>query len=74
MADRLHNLQMSRVRRQKSGSLAKETMDIYVPVSARLVFTAWKSLEDWAFRYLYPPYDHLNSQLKEYIEKDGKKY
>lgn len=47
--------------------LARETIDVYVPVAARLgVYTLKSQLEDIAFKYLYPEqYQNINEQLSD---------
>ena len=51
--------------------LARETMDIYAPVAARLgIYNLKDQLEDEAFKYLNPEeYDRLNEQLERFSEK-----
>ncbi|MFA5821245.1 MAG: RelA/SpoT family protein, partial [Candidatus Gracilibacteria bacterium] len=51
--------------------LARETMDIYAPVAARLgIYTLKDQLEDNAFKYLNPEeYGNLNEQLERFAEK-----
>lgn len=70
MADRLHNMETLSFRPvQKQKLIAKETLDVYVPISARLSIYCLKGeLEDWAFRYLYPrQYEYLKVELDEYL-------
>ncbi|MDO4436180.1 MAG: RelA/SpoT family protein [Cardiobacteriaceae bacterium] len=58
LADRLHNLQTLdafKDRPDKQKRIAKETMDIYVPIADRLgLFLFRIELEDLAFSYLFP--------------------
>lgn len=60
-ADRLHNMRSLSYKPEESRqAIAKETMDIYAPLAARLGMSQIKGeLEDLAMRYLYP---------KEYYE------
>lgn len=70
MADRLHNMETLSFRPAfKQKQVAKETLDVYVPISARLsIYHLKGELEDWAFRYLHPrTYEHLKSELDEYL-------
>lgn len=56
LADRLHNMQtLSGVSRQKSSRVARETLDIYVPLANRLgMYKLRVQLEDLCFIALYP--------------------
>jgi GTP diphosphokinase / guanosine-3',5'-bis(diphosphate) 3'-diphosphatase len=87
LADRLNNMEtISFFPVSKQKQIAKETLDIYVPISARLGIYLIKSrLEDLAFQYLYPKqYEQLSKELGEYllereqtiddIKKEVKKY
>lgn len=70
IADRLHNMEMIDyfpVSKQKQ--IARETLDIFVPISARLGMYQFKGkLEDHAFRCLYPSqYEHLKNDLDDYM-------
>ncbi len=56
IADRLHNMRtLDHLAPYKQQNIAKETMDIYVPLVHRLGMYAFKwELEDLSFKYLHP--------------------
>ncbi len=56
LADRLHNVQtLTALRPDKRRRIAKETMEIYVPIANRLGMHSFKNqLEEFAFEGLYP--------------------
>ncbi|MFH1546601.1 MAG: bifunctional (p)ppGpp synthetase/guanosine-3',5'-bis(diphosphate) 3'-pyrophosphohydrolase, partial [Patescibacteria group bacterium] len=56
LADRLHNMEtIEHVRPDKQKRIAKETLEVYAPIAARLGLYEFKSqLEDLAFRTLEP--------------------
>ncbi len=75
LADRLHNMQTIEFQSAaKQKQVARETMDIYVPISARLGIYSIKSrLEDLAFKTLYPKqYNHVKDDLDEYVQEKEK--
>jgi len=75
LADRLHNMQTIEFQSAvKQKQVARETMDIYVPISARLGIYSIKSrLEDLSFKTLYPKqYNHVRDDLDEYVQEKEK--
>lgn len=75
LADRLHNMQtieFQSVFKQKQ--VARETMDIYVPISARLgIYNMKSKLEDLSFKTLYPKqYNNIKDDLDEYVQEKEK--
>ncbi|NCG21564.1 MAG: HD domain-containing protein, partial [Rhodobacterales bacterium] len=58
LADRLHNMSTlhHHDKPEKQARIAKETMEIFVPIANRLGLSKLKcELEDYCFRYLHPP-------------------
>lgn len=75
LADRVDSMQtldFHQVLRRKR--IARETLDIYVPIASRLgIFNLKTRLEDLCFKYLYPSqYGALQRELNEYIQQRGK--
>ncbi len=68
LADRVHNMRtLDFQKAHKQARIAKETMDIYVPLANRLGLHRMKlELEDLSFRYLYPDiYAHITEWLND---------
>lgn len=75
LADRLNNMKMLEsypVGKRKA--IARETLDIYVPIASRMgIYTVKTQLEDLCFRYLYPrQYEVIKGQMFEYKIRRGK--
>ncbi|WP_448588563.1 RelA/SpoT family protein [Thermocrinis sp.] len=79
LADRLHNMRtLEHLSKEKQMKIAKETLDIYVPLANRLgVWQIKTELEDLCFMHLYPKeYEKVKefvrehkSKLEEYLRK-----
>lgn len=72
LADRLHNMQTLNYKvREKQIKIAKETLDLYVPLAERLGMNIFKrQMEDLCFKYLYPKeYEEVNNYITEYYKK-----
>jgi guanosine-3',5'-bis(diphosphate) 3'-pyrophosphohydrolase len=69
LADRLHNMKTLQFHKEnKRRAIAKETIDIYAPISARLgIYWIKNELEDMSFRYLQPD-EHKT--IEDLINKD----
>ena len=67
LADRLHNMSTlhHHGKPEKQARIAKETMEIFVPIANRLGLSNLKcELEDYCFRYLHPPeYQEITQYL-----------
>ncbi len=76
LADRLHNMRtLEYVPENKRERIAKETLEIYVPVAYRLgIRKLSRELEDVAFPYVYKEeYEKTKSLLKKKTSEDAKK-
>lgn len=74
LSDRLHNMMtLEYLPEERHKIIAKETLDIYVPISARFgIYNMKGKLEDLCFKYLYPKqYEDLRADLDEYIMSMG---
>jgi len=72
LADRLHNIQtLEYLQEEKQARLAKETLDIYVPIAERLGMSVFKrQMEDLCFKYVYPKeHEEINKFLDDYFKK-----
>lgn len=69
LADRLHNMRTLQYHNNdsKRRKIARETLDIYAPLAARLgIYWIKKELEDRSFRYLMPEeYDHIRNLVQK---------
>ncbi len=75
LADRLHNMgTLEHVREEKQLRIARETMEIYVPISDLLGIWEFKSaLEDLCFKFIYPKeYKDLKRQISRSAEHHKK--
>ncbi len=71
IADRLHNMStLDALPPQKQKRIARETMEIYVPIANRLgMGNAQRDLQELCFKYLYP---RQYKALAEKVEKEKK--
>jgi GTP pyrophosphokinase len=70
LADRLHNMRTLQYHKKenKKRKIARETMDIYASIAARLgIYWMKHELEDTSFMYLFPEEYH---QIKEMVATD----
>ncbi|MDM7202640.1 MAG: bifunctional (p)ppGpp synthetase/guanosine-3',5'-bis(diphosphate) 3'-pyrophosphohydrolase [Thermodesulfobacteriaceae bacterium] len=71
LADRLHNMRtLESMPEHKKKLIAKETLEIYAPLAARLGIDWVKTeIEDLSFKYLYPKeYDTLKIEVEKRVE------
>lgn len=73
LVDRLHNMRtLEYVPKEKQLRIARETLEIYVPVAHRLgMGRIRKELEDLAFPYVYPKEHKKVSDISKKIAKKG---
>jgi GTP pyrophosphokinase len=72
LADRLHNMRtLDGLEPKRRKSFARETLEIFAPLSSRLGVWQWKwELEDLSFCYLDPTtYDEIAAQIEEHRPK-----
>lgn len=72
LAERLHNMQTLDIKsRANQLKIAKETLDIYVPIAERLGMNGMKhTLEDLCFKYIYPEdFQEITNYLNEYYKR-----
>lgn len=72
LADRLHNMRTLDIKsRENQLKIAKETLDIYVPLAERLGMNKLKHmLEDLCFKYIFPEeYVEVTNYLEENYKK-----
>ena len=75
LADRLHNMKTLQFHKEsKRRMIARETLDIYAPIAARLgIYWIKKELEDSSFMYLMPEeYNKIHDFLKKGKEVSNK--
>lgn len=75
LCDRWHNMStLDGVSDHKRLRIAKETMDVYVPIASRLGIYGVKSeLQDFCFKYIYPDmYEEIDDQLKSYSKSSDR--
>ena len=76
LADRLHNMRTLHccAKEEKRQRIARETMEIYVPLAERIGMQALKDeLEDYAFQHLHPEaHESITSRLSFLAEKGEK--
>jgi guanosine-3',5'-bis(diphosphate) 3'-pyrophosphohydrolase len=77
LSDRLHNMQtlMNHPKAEKRERIAQETLNIYVPIAARLgLYKLKQSLEEECFKLLHPAERQILSEQLEDIAKGRKEF
>jgi len=80
LADRLHNMRtLEFVKPEKRARIAKETLEIYIPIVNLLdIFLLKKPLEDLCFKHLFPTeYDRMvekREKIRKVYEHDSKTF
>lgn len=72
LADRLHNMQTLEFKsRDKQIKIAKETLDIYVPIAEQLGMNKFKhTMEDLCFKFIFPEeYVVINKYMEDNYKK-----
>lgn len=68
LADRLHNMRtLGALQKYKRDRIAKETLEVFVPLARRLGIWSWKAeIEDLCFKHLdYYAYRNLSNKLAQ---------
>lgn len=74
LCDRWHNMTtLGAVDESKQLRIAKETIDIYVPIASRLgIYKMKTEIEDMCFQYIYPDmYEEIDEQLSLYTKSSS---
>lgn len=77
LADRMHNMRTLQFHKteEKKRKIARETLDIYAPIAARLgIYWIKNELENVSFKYLEPEIYHDIGQRVAKEKKDREKY
>ncbi|SHK25905.1 RelA/SpoT family protein [Thermocrinis minervae] len=76
LADRLHNMRtLHYLRKDKQIRIAKETLEIYVPIANRLgIWQVKNELEDLCFMHLYPKEYHTVKEFVAQTQEELKLY